>query len=206
MGVTFDREKIPGGFSPFWRGGFKVLPGGFKLKQTFPEGTLLRKSIPLQLDFDNLEAGVVKVAEVLAGGTATKPRVVKGSLLQVGDTVMVLGKTDASTTVKSLDKTNSEYDVIELTASLGALAEKSFLQESSEYTAAAGENPAVPAAPLYIADAVIETDVEYSAKGFQTVSAGYEGLILKEVAYPIPSDWLNGYSLKGNPSIKYIRQ
>ena len=91
MGVTFDKVKIPGGFPVFWRGEFKVLPGGFKLKQTFPEGTLLRKSIPLQLDFENMEAGVVKVAEILAGGTATKPRVVKGSLLQVGDTVMVLG-------------------------------------------------------------------------------------------------------------------
>lgn len=206
MGVTFDKTKIPGGFPVFWRGEFKVLPGGFKLKQTFPEGTLLKKSTPLQLDFQNMEAGVVKVAEVLAGGTATKPRVVKGTLLQVGDTVMVLGKTDASTTVKLLDKSKSAYDVVELSASLGSLDEGVFIQESTAYVAAAGEVAESPANPLYEADSVIETDVEYSSKGFQTVSAGYEGLILKEVAYPIPSDWLNGYSLKGNPSIKYIKQ
>ena len=41
---------------------------------------------------------------------------------------------------------------------------------------------------------------------FQTVSAGYEVLILKDVAYPVPSSWLTGFSMKNNPTIKYIRQ
>lgn len=201
MGVTFDKTKIPGGFPVFWRGEFKVLPGGFKLKQTFPEGTLLRKSIPLQLDFENMEAGVVVVAKVLAGGTTTAPRVVKGSLLQVGTVVAKVGKVDLSRTVSAIDKSNSEYDVITLNGALTTLAEGDYIQESNEYNSGTQDST-----PLYTADAVIETDVEYSAKGFQTVSAGYEGLILKEVAYPIPSDWLDGYSLKGNPSIKYIKQ
>ena len=202
MGATFERTKIPGSFPVFWRGEFKVLPGGFKLKQTFPEGTMIPKGTPIQLDFNNLEAGVVKVAKVLAGGTTTAPRVTKGTLLQVGDTVAKVGKTDLSRTISAIDRTNTDYDVISFNGAMTTLAEGDFVQESTAYSA----DPATEANPLYVADAVVETTYEYTSKGFQTVSAGYEGLILKDVAYPVPSGWLNGYSLKANPSIKYIRQ
>lgn len=203
MGIAFTKTKIPGDFPVFWRGEFKVLPGDYKLKQTFPEGTLLKKGTPVQIDFVNMECAVVKVAKVVDGGTTTAPRIVKGSLLQVGDTVAKVGKLDLSRTVSTIDKSNANYDVITLNGAMTTLTAGDFLQESYTYVAA----PLTQSAPLYVADAVIETTKEYSAtKGFQTVSAGYEGLILKEVAYPVPASWLKGYSLETNPSIKYIKQ
>jgi len=206
MGVEFNKNGIGGDFPVFWRGECKVLPGDYKLKQTFAEGDLLRKGTPLQIDFENMEAGVVKVAKVLAGGTTAKPRVVKGSLLKSGDVVMKLGKNDLSPSVSSIDTSNSDYDVITLSAAITGLAEGAFLQECSAYVPAAGEVAAVPSVPLYVPDAVIETNKEYSLNGFQTVSAGYDVLILKCVAYPVPSEWLEGFSLKNNHSIKYVKQ
>ena len=201
MGISFDKTAIPGGFPPFWRGEFKVLPGDFKLKQTFPEGTILKRSTPIQLDFDNMECGVVKVAKVLAGGTTTIPRVVKGHLFKVGDVVAKVGKADLSRTISSIDTTNADYDAITLDGAMTTLATGEFLVESPTYSAGV-----TPSGPLYVADAVIETDKVYTADGFQTVSAGYEGLILKSVAYPIPASFLTGYGLTNNPCIKYIKQ
>ena len=307
MGISFDKIAIAGNFPPFWRGDVKVLPGDFKLKQTFPEGTLLKRSLPIVLDFDNMECAIVKVAKVLAGGTTTIPRVVKGTVLQVGDVVMKLGKVDVSPTISAIDKTNADYDLITLSGAIAGLTTGDFLQEATAVGTAAvkgvhkitiGTNAAnadtltidgvvytfataaaegviavggtalataanledavsaqyegvfsvkadgaklvltqlvvgvgaipvidktgtiaatvatttaavagVTAAPLYnMPDAVVETTKEYTALGFQTVSAGYEALVLKEVAYPIPATWLTGYSLKNNPSIKYIKQ
>lgn len=67
----------------------------------------------------------------------------------------------------------------------------------------------IPAQPVQIdqRDAVIETTKEYTTKyGFPVVSAAYGARILKDVAYPVPEAWLEGYSLKNNHEIKYIRQ
>ena len=56
-------------------------------------------------------------------------------------------------------------------------------------------------------DAVVERTKEHEKDmTFQTVSAGYDVVILKDVAYPIPAASLAGYCMKNNPSIKYIRQ
>ena len=308
MGISFDRTAYAGSMPPFWRGEFKVLPGDFKLKQAFADGTILKAGTPIQIDFENMECAVVKVAKVLAGGTTTIPRVTKGTLLKVGDNVMKLGKTDVSRAVSAIDTTNADYDVVTLDGAITGLTTGDFLQECSAVGAAAvkgvhkitiGTNAAngdtltvdgvvytfataaaegvfavggtalataanledalsaqydnifsvkadgaklvftqlvagvgaipvisstgtivatvatttaavagVPAAPLYeLPDAVIETTKEYSpTKGFQTVSAGYEGVVLKEVVYPIPASWLEGFSLKNNHSIKYIKQ
>ena len=307
MGIEFSKTAYPGTFPPFWRGEVKVLPGDFKVKQTFAEGTLLKHGTPIQLDFVNMECGVVKVAKVLAGGTTTIPRVTKGTLLKVGDVVMKLGKTDVSPSISAIDTTNASYDLITMDGAIAGLAAGDFLQEATAVGAASvkavhkitiGTNAAnadtltidgvvytfataaaegviavggtalataanledalsaqydnifsvsadgaklvltqlvagvgaipviaktgtiaatvatttaavagVPAAPVYaMPDAVIETTKEYKAQGFQTVSAGYEALVLKEVAYPIPASWLTGFSLTNNPSIKYIKQ
>lgn len=210
MAIEFEREYIPGNFPVFWRGECKVLPGDYRLKQEFPEGTLLVKGTPLFVDFDKMECAVVKLAKVVAGGTGTKPRIVKGSLLQKGDTVMKLGDGTKSVTVSSIDTSKSEYDELTLSAALTGANEGDFIQESTDYHAAGADpvaDPEVEAAPLYEASAVISDSYTYQKMGFQTVAAGYEVVILKEVAYPIPAGWLEGgMSLKTNHSIKYVKQ
>lgn len=211
MAIEFKREVIPGHFPVFWRGECKILPGDYKLKQEFPEGTILSKGVPLVIDFDKMECAVVKLAKVIAGGTATKPRVVKGTLLQKGDVVMKLGDGSKSVTVSSIDTSKELYDELTLSAALTGIEDGDFIQESTEYKAAgAGENaePEQLAQPLYeMGVCVVGDPYEYSKKGFQTIAAGYETCILKAVAYPIPDSWLEGgMSLKTNHSIKYIRQ
>lgn len=48
MAIVFEKTKVKGGFPIFWRGEFAVLPGDFKLKGTYPEGTKIPKGTPDQ--------------------------------------------------------------------------------------------------------------------------------------------------------------
>lgn len=187
MGIVFGKTNVKGGFPVFWRGEFAVLPGDFKIKGEFPEGFRIPKGTPIKLDFANMECAICKSARVVAGGTTTAPRVVKGSMLQPGDTVKV---GEASSTVKSINTSNADYDVITLAAAVAGATEGVDVMSDDN-----------------LPDAVVETDMVYTkTNGFQTVSAGYAGIILKDVAYPMPDAWLQGYCMKNNPEIKYVRQ
>ena len=187
MGLNFGTTKFKGRFPVFYRGEFAVLPGDFKLKGTYPEGTIIPQGTPIKLDFAAMECAICKSARVVEGGTTTAPRVLKGSMLQVGDTVKVGAD---SSTVSSIDKSNAEYDVLTFAAAIaGATDGADVLSDDN------------------LPDAVVETEKVYSTtNGFGTVSAGHAGLILSEVAYPMPATWLQGFCMKNNPTIKYIRQ
>ena len=67
MAIVFEKTKVKGGFPIFWRGEFAVLPGDFKLKGTYPEGTKIPKGTPIKLDFDNMECSICKSARVQIG-------------------------------------------------------------------------------------------------------------------------------------------
>ena len=102
MAIEFKKQAFSGKTPVIWRGECKILPGGFKPKQTFPVGTVLRRGLPIQVDFDDMSAGVVKIAKVLDGGTTSAARIGKGHLFVVGDKVQKLGTT-TSTTVNKID-------------------------------------------------------------------------------------------------------
>lgn len=183
MGISLNRTTIQGNFPVFWRGECKVLPGDFKLTDTLPDGTVIKKGTPIKIDFDNMQCTLCKAVEVVAGGTTTKPRIKKGSHVAVDETV-------GSQKISSIDTSNADYDELTLAA--------------SESTATTG---AIIAIGSNIPDAVVERDKVIDANNsFNTVSAGYEVVILKDVAYPVADAWLTGYSMKNNPSIKYVRQ
>lgn len=188
MAIEFEKGKIKGGFPVFWRGECKVLPGDFRLKQTFPEGTLIRKGTPIALDFAKMECTVCKAVKIVSGGTNLVPRVVKGSLVQIGDKLKIGGNEQ---TINNIDKTNADYDVLTLAAALSGATADAFAVVGAD-----------------VPNAVVETDKEYKTNmDFQTVSAGYDVVILREVAYPMPEEWLlGGWCMKNNPSIKYVRQ
>ena len=205
MAIEFKRTKYKGGSPVFWRGNREALPGDFTLKGTYPEGTLLKEGTPIKLDFANMECKICKSALVVTGGTTSAPRVVKGSMFQVGDTVKI-GKSnstiksidttnadkigESNSTIKSIDTTNADYDVLTFTAAVTGATQGATLLSDDD-----------------LPDAVIETTKEYTTKhGFPVVSAAYGARILKDVAYPVPEAWLEGYSLKNNHEIKYIRQ
>lgn len=188
MAIVFEKGKVKGNFPVFWRGECKTLPGDFRIKQTFPEGTLIRKGTPIALDFSKMECTVCKAVKIIAGGTTAAPRVEKGSLVQIGDELTIGENKQAIT---AIDNSNADYDVLTLAADLTGATKNAF-------AVVAGSEP----------NAVVETDYEYKTNmSFQTVSAGYDVIILKDVAYPMPDEWLlGGWCMKNNPSIKYVRQ
>lgn len=197
MAIEFKKQAFSGKTPVIWRGECKILPGGFKPKQTFPVGTVLRRGLPIQVDFDEMSAGVVKIAKVLDGGTTTDARVSKGHLFAVGDKVQKLGTT-TSTTVSKIDTSNADYDVITFAAAISGLAAGNSIQESD------GESSAKP---LYTPNMVVGADLEFKGTGIPTIDAAYEAVVLyNNVDYPIPADWLQGVTLKSNPNILFIKQ
>ena len=184
MAIEFKKQAFSGKTPVIWRGECKILPGGFKPKQTFPVGTVLRRGLPIQVDFDEMSAGVVKIAKVLYGGTTTEARVKLG--------------TATSTTVSKIDTSNADYDVLTFAAAITGLAAGDSIQESD------GESSAKP---LYTPNMVIGADLEFKGTGIPTIDAAYEAVVLyNNVDYPIPADWLQGVTLKSNPNILFIKQ
>lgn len=200
MAIEFNRNAVPAAKEPFWRKEVKMLPGGFSLKDPFPVGSVIRKSSPLCVDFSNMSAAVVKVGKVLTGGTTTAPRVAKGHNFVVGDLVMKIGVTGKAVNVSSIDRTNSEYDVITFSAALTGVAAGDFVQEA----VADSDNFKVK----YTANMVLGADVEVKEVGMPTLDASYDCIILKSIAAPIPEEWLvsGGCGLATNPRIMYINQ
>lgn len=197
MAIEFKKQAFSGKTPVIWRGECKILPGGFKPKQTFPVGTVLRRGLPIQVDFDEMSAGVVKIAKVLDGGTTTEARVSKGHLFAIGDKVQKLGTT-TSTTVSKIDTSNADYDVLTFAAAITGLAAGDSIQESDGGSSAK---------PLYTPNMVIGADLEFKGTGIPTIDAAYEAVVLyNNVNYPIPADWLQGVTLKSNPNILFIKQ
>lgn len=108
-----------------------MLPGGFSLSQTFPVGDVLMRGSYVAVDFDNLTAAIVKVGQVLTGGTTTAPRVSKKNNFCAGDTVMVVGDESKIGTIQSIDRSNLAYDTITFDSAITGLAEGDYLQEAA---------------------------------------------------------------------------
>jgi len=207
MAIEFQKTAYSGRFPEFWRGEAKVLPGGFKPDQIIANGTVVRRGTPLYVDFATRKAYICKSGVVLAGGTTTKPRVAKGNYFAVGDKVSKVGHYGASPSISAIDTSNADYDVLTLSSAYTGLAADDVLVESSEYTAATQSAEAVPAAPKYAPNAVLAADEEFNGKGLPTFDAAYDAVVLyPALSFPIVADWLNGFTLKSNPNILFIKQ
>lgn len=207
MAIEFQKTAYSGRFPEFWRGEAKVLPGGFKPDQIIANGTVVRRGTPLYVDFATRKAYICKSGVVLAGGTTTKPRVAKGNYFAVGDKVSKVGHYGASPSISAIDTSNADYDVLTLSSAYTGLAADDVLIESSEYTAATQSAEAVPAAPKYAPNAVLAADEEFNGKGLPTFDAAYDAVVLyPALSFPIVADWLNGFTLKSNPNILFIKQ
>lgn len=200
MAIEFERTHLSGSFPSIWRGECKILPGGFKPEQQLPVGTLLRRGTPIKVDFEKMTAAVCKTATVLKGGTTTAPRVPKGHLFTIGDTITKVGASTAAPTIKSIDTTNDAYDTLTLSDAYTGLAENDVIVES---TALQGGS----SSPKYMPNAVVGADKEFNGRGIPTIDAAYEAVVLyPSLACPIIADWLNGICLKYNPNILFIKQ
>lgn len=198
MAIEFNRTTYPGSMDPFWRKEAKMLPGGFSMKQTtFSAGDVIRKGSFVAVDADKMEAAIVKVGKVLDGGSESLIRVSKKNNFCKGDIIMKVGGT-TTTTVKSVDRSNPDYDVVEVATAISGIVKEDFLQEADSSTKT----------PKYVANAVLGADIEIKQGGLPTIDAAYDAIVLKSVCTPFPSDWLvdNGFCLKANPNIVIINQ
>lgn len=204
MAITFEKQSFAGHFPEIWRGECKMLPGGFKPKQELAVGTVLHRGTPVFVNFDDRSAAVCKVATVLDGGTTTKVRVSKGHLFAVGDSVAKHGDTaKATVSVSSIDKSNTAYDVLNLSAGITDIAKDDIIIEA--VTEGTGDNAVVKAA--YVPNMVVGAEKHFDGKGLPTIDPAFEAVVLiPSLSFPILPEWLQGVALKDNPNIIFIKQ
>ena len=194
MAIEFKKTAHSGHMPEIWRGEAKILPAGFKPANTLVAGMVLHRGTPVFVDFENRSAAVCKAAKVLSGGTTSAPRVAKGHYFAVGDKVSKLG--GGSATIKSIDASNAEYDVLTLSAAITGLAAEDTLVESEADGAA-----------KYAPNAVVGAVLEVKENMIPTIDVAYEAVVLyPSLATPVLADWLNGFCLKSNPNILFIKQ
>lgn len=202
MAIKFEREAIPGNMDVFWRQEVRMLPGGFQPVQTIPVGEVVQRGAFIAVDFDAMSAAIVKVGKVLDGGTTSKPRVSKRNNFFAGDTVMKIGKNDAAATVKSVDRSNPDYDVVELSAAITGLAKDDFIQEAVK------DDDGSAYSPAHVANMVLGTDFESRKQGIGTLDVAWSAMVLKDICSPFPASWLadNSPCMATNHNILFIKQ
>lgn len=203
MAIEFKKTSYAGNLDAFWRTEVRMLPGGFNCSQSIPVGDVIPRGALVCADFDTMTATIVKVGRVVNGGTTTKPRVTKNNHFYAGDTVMKIGKKDAAVTVKSVDRSNPDYDVVEFSAALATLAKGDYLIEAVEDTG----DSATTYSQAHEANTILGADYTSRKVGMTTLDVAYSAVALKDVCPQFPADWLDGGAfLKTNHNILFIKQ
>lgn len=201
MAIEFKKTSYAGNLDAFWRTEVRMLPGGFNCSQSIPVGDVIPRGALVCADFDTMTATIVKVGRVIDGGTTTKPRVTKNNHFYAGDTVMKTGKKDAAVTVKSVDHSNPDYDVVEFSAALATLAKGDYLVEAVK------DDSATTYSQAHEANTILGADYTSRAVGMTTLDVAYSAVALKDVCPQFPADWLDGGAfLKTNHNILFIKQ
>lgn len=203
MAIEFKKTSYAGNLDAFWRTEVRMLPGGFNCSQSIPVGDVIPRGALVCADFDTMTATIVKVGRVVDGGTTTKPRVTKNNHFYAGDTVMKIGKKDAAVTVKSVDRSNPDYDVVEFSAALATLAKGDYLVEAVKDTG----DSATTYSQAHEANTILGADYTSRKVGMTTLDVAYSAVALKDVCPQFPADWLDGGAfLKTNHNILFIKQ
>lgn len=203
MAIEFKKTTYAGNLDAFWRTEVRMLPGGFNCSQSIPVGDVIPRGALVYADFDTMTATIVKVGRVVDGGTTTKPRVTKNNHFYAGDTVMKIGKKDAAVTVKSVDRSNPDYDVVEFSAALATLVKGDYLVEAVKDTG----DSATTYSQAHEANTILGADYTSRAVGMTTLDVAYSAVALKDVCPQFPADWLDGGAfLKTNHNILFIKQ
>lgn len=203
MAIEFKKTTYAGNLDAFWRTEVRMLPGGFNCSQSIPVGDVIPRGALVYADFDTMTATIVKVGRVVDGGTTTKPRVTKNNHFYAGDTVMKIGKKDAAVTVKSVDRSNPDYDVVEFSAALATLVKGDYLVEAVKDTG----DSATTYSQAHEANTILGADYTSRAVGMSTLDVAYSAVALKDVCPQFPADWLDGGAfLKTNHNILFIKQ
>lgn len=208
MAIEFKKQAFSGNFPEIWRGECKMLPGGFKPVQEVPVGTVLRRAVPLFIDFDAMSAAICKTARILNGGTTTKPRVPKGHYFAVGDSITKHGDTSAKLVlITAIDTTNEAYDTLTLQSAYTGLAANDVIVEGESVTTGEGDSAETKIEVKYTPNMIVGAEKHFDGKGLPTIDAAFEAVVLTpSLNFPMLPEWLNGVCLKNNPNIIYIKQ
>lgn len=179
-----------------------MLPGGFQPLQTIPVGEVVQRGAFVSVDFDKMTAAIVKVGKVLDGSTTTKLRVSKRNNFFAGDTVMKIDKNDAAVTVKSVDRSNPDYDIVELSKAISELTKDDFIQEAIQ------DSEETTYSPAYAPNMILGADYESRKVGIGTFDVAWSAMVLKDICTPFPANWLADGSpcMKNNHNILFIKQ
>ena len=200
MAIEFKKTAIKGQSPEIWRGECKMLPGGFKPKNTISVGTVLHRGVLVEVNFEEMSAAVIKIAKVLSGGTTTKPRIAKGHLFAIGDVVTKNGDGSKTPTITAIDTTNEDYDTLTLSAAYTGLAGNDVIVESEAVESGT-------ASAKYTPNMIVGAEKEFNGKGLPTIDAAYEAVVLyPSISFPLLEEWLTGPCLKSNPNILFIKQ
>ena len=137
--------------------------GGFNLyDSSLPEGYLIPVLAPIAVDFTTRKVKVVKNATIVeaANATATQYKIAKSSLVGVG---MFLGTGAKGAQVTAVDKTNADYDLVTVGATIGAAVTVG--QVLFEATSVGGTTPANVANKLNYARTKVEPGATITAVG-----------------------------------------
>ena len=174
----------------------KVLPAGYRVMTALQKGFNIVRGAFLMITAGKLEAEVCRVGLIVAGGSTTAPRVKKGHGFVANNVVMLSGKKQ-SKTIQSVDTSNAEYDVLTLDAALTGADSGGILVEAK----AAHDTAAVV---KHEPNAFVDMDAEYKDAD-TVVSAAYDGILIAGNTI-VPTEWVNGICLKGNPNVLIVAQ
>ena len=183
MAIEFKKTSIKGHTPEIWRGECKMLPGGFKPKNNIPVGSVVYRGVP---------------------------RIAKGHLFAVGDVIAKVGKDDKSVTVSSIDTSNADYDVLNLSAAITGLSNGDAIIESLDYGYLDATSTTTGALKIVANDAQSVGDDEIKLQsvtpylGEETLAVGDYVILQKSVAKYTPN-MVNGavkeFNGKGLPTI-----
>lgn len=93
-------------------------------------------------------------------------------------------------------------------ASTGEINASSVTPYNGDGNVAAGDYVILRnSAPLYAPNVVLAADEEFTGKGLPTFDAAYDVVVLyPALAFPVLDEWLNGFTMKSNPNILFIKQ
>lgn len=207
MAVEFNKTSYEGNSPKCWREDPVILPGGYIIDQTLPNGTLVKCGTPVFIECTPArKAYLCKSADVIDGSDADALKVAKGHFFAVGDKVTTAGDTTGSATPKSIsaiDTSNAGYDVLTLSADITGLS-----SNKGTIVEAGGTTNAYLGKSKYEPNAVVGSDLEITSRGVPALAVADEARVLVNmIDTPIPAIWLTGgISMKNNHSIKFITQ
>lgn len=213
MAIEQNRTTLEAGISVFRRNPREVIEGGAYPLAEMAEGETIKAGTLVHFFGEGANKGkfqVCKSALVVSGGSTSAIRVKKGHGFAVADVIGVAGNKRLSATISSINTTNADYDVINVSSALTGVTADDVLQEVVAYVAPVVASTAISTAEVLSTaknapNAIVERDFTFKAGAvpslassniYGCVSLAIKANVIKSAVNKnqvVSSDWvLNG--------------